>query len=185
VKLLFQLLTPAAVAALGYYSTRVLKRFEHFQWRNQRLIEKRIAIYDSIAPDLNDLLCYFTYVGCWKELAPPDVVALKRSIDKKIYLAAPIFSPRFLTVCNAFMDICYATFQDWGEDAKLRTESRRRRDTSGASWDASWDSCFSNNTSHPAQIQTAYKDVMLVFSNEIGIASTPQVVLGDHPTNVR
>ena len=93
-KLLFQLLTPAAVAALGYYSTRVLKRFEHFQWRNQRLIEKRIAIYDSIAPDLNDLLCYFTYVGCWKELAPPDVVALKRSIDKKIYLAAPIFSPR-------------------------------------------------------------------------------------------
>lgn len=113
-KLVIQLLAPVAVAALGFYVTRIVKRMEHFQWRNQRLVEKRISIYDTLAPDLNDLLCFFTYVGAWKELTPVEVLSLKRSVDKKIYLAAPMFSPMFLVASNAFMKTCYATFQGWG-----------------------------------------------------------------------
>src|SRR5436190_72718 len=89
VKLLVSVVTPLVVAVVGIYLSRVAKRFEHLQWRNQRLIEKRIVIYDDLAPHFNDLLCYFTFVGCWKELLPSDVVALKRTVDKKIYLAAP------------------------------------------------------------------------------------------------
>jgi hypothetical protein len=84
VTLIAQLLTPVAVAGLGLYFTRIAKRFEHLQWRNQRLIEKRIAIYDDLAPHFNDLLCYFTFVGCWKDLTPPEVVKLKRAVDKKV-----------------------------------------------------------------------------------------------------
>src|SRR5256885_5580381 len=94
-KLSASLLVPAALAALGIYIHRVTKQFEHLQWRSQKLVEKRLGVYDDLAPQLDDLLCYFTYVGCWRDLDPPDVVALKRVVDKKVYLAAPLFSVEF------------------------------------------------------------------------------------------
>ncbi|WP_077036777.1 hypothetical protein [Pelomonas sp. KK5] len=90
-KLVASLLIPLTLAGVGVFVHRVTRQFEHLQWRSQKLIEKRIAIYDDLAPLFNDLLCYFTYVGRWKEMSPPDVVALKRVVDKKIYMAAPLF----------------------------------------------------------------------------------------------
>ena len=49
-KLAVSVLTPAAIAILGIYIHRVTKRFEDSQWKSQKLIEKRIAIYDDLAP---------------------------------------------------------------------------------------------------------------------------------------
>lgn len=185
-KIIAQLLTPVAVAALGVYFTRVAKRFEHLQWRNQRLIEKRIAIYDDIAPDLNDILCYFTFVGCWKDLTPPDVIKLKRSVDKRIYLAAPLFSPSFYKVCMAFMSLCYATFQGWGQDAKLKSPHERRREAAGSSWQPSWENLFSSEVANPKEIRAAYQKIMQVFSDEIGIATESNLQpVGKIPGNIR
>jgi hypothetical protein len=80
-KLLAGLLTPTAITLLGIYVHRATKRFEHLQWRSQKLVERRLEIYDDLAPHFNDLLCYFTYVGAWKELDPPAVVAHKRIVE--------------------------------------------------------------------------------------------------------
>ena len=55
---------------------RMTKQFEHAQWRSQKLVEKRLAVYDDMVPAFNDLLCYFTYVGSWRDLNPPTVVSL-------------------------------------------------------------------------------------------------------------
>ncbi|HWD26172.1 MAG TPA: hypothetical protein VG387_03340 [Rhizomicrobium sp.] len=87
------LLTPVAVGFLGVYLNRVSKRFEMRQWQSQKLTEKRLAIYDELAPTFNDLLCFFTYVGSWRDINPPVVVSWKRVIDKKVNLASPLFSP--------------------------------------------------------------------------------------------
>jgi hypothetical protein len=184
-KLIVQAATPVAVAVLGVYLTRLAKRFEHAQWRNQRLIEKRISVYDDLASDLNDLLCYFTYVGCWKELNPRDVVALKRRIDKKVYLAAPLFSRSFFEKCMKFLNLCYATFQGWGEDAKLRTTFNRRKETAAANWDSKWDSLFADDVPDPSEIRTAYGELMRVFSEEMGIAASYDHPLARIPANVR
>jgi hypothetical protein len=174
-KLVLQGATPLAVAILGLYLTRLAKRFEDVQWRNQRLIEKRIEIYDDLASDLNDLLCYFTFVGCWKDLTPMDVVRLKRRIDKKIHLAAPLFSPSFFEYCMNFMNLCYAMFQGWGEDAKLRTTFDRRKQAAGSKWEPTWDACFSGDVSKPSDVLIAYRAVMQSFSSEIGILDTPSM----------
>ncbi|SFB41592.1 hypothetical protein SAMN04515620_1756 [Collimonas sp. OK607] len=102
VKLLASVLTPIALAVFGIYVHHITKRFEHVQWRSQKLVEKRLSVYEDLAPLFNDLLCYFTYVGCWRDLNPPDVVTLKRTIDKKIHIAAPLFSPQFFASSMAF-----------------------------------------------------------------------------------
>jgi hypothetical protein len=151
VKLIVQGITPILILALGLYVNRALKKFEHFQWRNQKLIEKRLQIFDDLAPHLNDLLCYFTYVGCWKDLTPLQVIQLKRTPDKKIFLAAPLFSPKFLSACANFIGLCYETYTGWGRDAKLRTKTERRQQAMG-NWESPWSDMFSNDPSDPNQI---------------------------------
>lgn len=185
-KLLVSAATPIAVSLFGLHLARVTKRLESVQWRNQRLVEKRIAVYDDLAPKLNDLLCYFTFVGGWKELAPPEIVAMKRSVDKQMYLAAPLFSEEFFEACNEFVNLCFEPFQGWGRDARLRTMMQRRKDAAGEAWKAEWDECFCANATPPEEIRRAYRRVMLVFSHEIGLggASGP-MPLGGYPTNIR
>lgn len=170
---------------LGNLLTRLAKRFENLQWQNQRLIEKRIAVYDELASDLNDLLRYFTFVGCWKELKPPEVVALKRRIDKKVYLAAPLFSQEFFANCMNFLNLCYATFQGWGIDARLRTPIQRRKQAAGQDWHADWDRYFAEDSSDPRQIRSAYQAIMRSFSAEIGISPVGfDQPVGHYPANI-
>ncbi|HEY3309678.1 MAG TPA: hypothetical protein VGJ93_14590 [Desulfuromonadaceae bacterium] len=79
VKLISSSLTPLVIAGVGVYIHRLTKRFEHLQWRNQKLVEKRLNIYDDLAPLLNENLCYFTCVGSWKEKTPSEVIASKKN----------------------------------------------------------------------------------------------------------
>jgi len=171
IELIISTITPIVVAVLGVRLHHITKSFDHRQWRNQKLIEKRLDIYDDLAPLLNDNLCYFTYIGKWKEFSPVDVILAKRVIDQKIYLAAPLFSPNFLTICLAFQDLCYETFTGTGGDARLKTDFEKRKLYSFKPWEETWEACFSRELSDEQAIQTAYQKVMDCFSDEIGINS--------------
>jgi len=168
-KLIAGLLTPTVLAILGVFLGRLNKRYEHVQWRSQKLIEKRLVIYDDIAPILNDILCYFTYVGCWRDLDPPTIVSLKRSIDKKIYIAAPLFSNEFFHACMEFQNLCFETYNSWGQDAKLRTNYLRHQQAKNGGWASEWADCFSDKASDPEEIHGAYNKIMSVFANDIGV----------------
>ncbi len=80
-KLIVEGLVPIFIIAVGLFLDNRLKKIEHKQWRNQKLIEKRLAIYDDLAPLLNDLMCYYAYIGNWKKLEPIEIVKYKRVID--------------------------------------------------------------------------------------------------------
>lgn len=179
------LLVPVTITCIGIYVHRVSKRFEHLQWRSQKLVEKRLAIYDDLAPQFNDLLCYFTYVGCWRDLDPPDIVALKRKLDKKIHLAAPLFSKEFFVRCAIFQDLCFETYTGWGMDARLRTHYQRRHESRDSNWKKDWEHCFSPNVTDPDKIVDAYKLVMDSFTKEIGVHAEYNVQnTGKVPENV-
>jgi hypothetical protein len=167
-KLISGLITPAVVAYLGVYIHRVTKRFENHQWVSQKLIEKRLDVYDDIAPLMNDLLCYFTYVGCWKELDPPDVVKLKRNLDKKVYLAAPLFPKSFFVACQRFENACFMTFGGWGQDAQLRTSTVRREAAHQKDWKVEWAKHFCTEQTDPKEIQLLYRAVMTEFASSFG-----------------
>ena len=64
-KLIVAALTPLAVL-LGIWVARATRRLEASQWVNQKLIEKRINLLEEILPRLNDLYCYFEWIGNWK-----------------------------------------------------------------------------------------------------------------------
>ena len=175
VKLAVSLLTPVALLLLGIWVTRLAEQFKAVLWANQKVIEKRISIYDEMAPLLNDLYCYFTFVGHWKELTPPEVVAIKRKLDKNIYINAPLFSADFRTAHFGFIHRCFETYVGPGLDAKLRTpistqDGDRPRAAPGG-WKDSWDSMFSDLTewSSRVEIEEAYANLMSCFASELGI----------------
>jgi hypothetical protein len=185
-KLIVGALTPIAVLFLGIYVSRASKRFEHIQWRSQKLIEKRLAVYDDLAPLLNDLLCYFTYVGSWRDMDPPAIVALKRSIDKKVYLAAPLFSAEFFRTNTVLVNLCFQTFNEWGQDARLKTHFERRKQSRLENWKREWDGCFASVASDPTAVRDAYQDVMKAFAMDIGVHSEAEVPpTGRIPNNIR
>src|ERR1022692_4663720 len=61
-------LTPLTVAGLGYFVARTSRRLEQVQWANQTVVTRRLEIFSEIAPALNKLLCFATFVGRWKEI---------------------------------------------------------------------------------------------------------------------
>ncbi|HEY8186439.1 MAG TPA: hypothetical protein VIF64_10235 [Pyrinomonadaceae bacterium] len=168
-KLAVSILTPVLVLAIGLGVNRSLKRLEHRQWASQRIIQKRLEIFDELAPSLNDLLCYFTFVGSWKELTPVEVIKMKRRIDRIVHVNAALFSRNFRSKYSNFMGSCYETYTGFGRDAKLRTTASAHKAGAGDGWDPKWDDCFSDEETDPGAVRSAYHELMNQFSVELGI----------------
>jgi hypothetical protein len=75
-------LTPLTVAGLGYFVARTGRRLEQLRWANQTVVVRRLEVFAGVAPQLNQLLCFGTFVGRWKEIQPREAIGLKRNIDE-------------------------------------------------------------------------------------------------------
>jgi hypothetical protein len=93
------------------------------------VIKQRVALWDQISGNLNDVYCYFLFVGQWKQLSPDDVIARKRSLDKTMYSYRPFFSDAFFERYLAFVAASFRTYGGFGEDAQLRTIAIRPLDS--------------------------------------------------------
>src|SRR6516164_3651514 len=78
VTLVVSALTPITVLVLGFMFTRASRRIEQVQWANQTVVTHRLEIYDKLAPGLNQLLCFATFVGGWKEIDPLKAISTRR-----------------------------------------------------------------------------------------------------------
>ncbi|HEX3360755.1 MAG TPA: hypothetical protein VHS74_07170 [Solirubrobacterales bacterium] len=172
-KLAVAALTPILVVAAGFWLNRRLKSVEQAQWSHQKVIERRIKAYDELAKSLNELLCFFCYVGGWKEWDPPDLIKLKRTLDQIAYTNAPLFDQEFVNRYRGLMDICFKTFGRWGDDAKLRTLIDRRKSQRGETWDPQWDALFvsdpENEASDPKQVEKKYVYLTEYLAAAIGV----------------
>jgi hypothetical protein len=132
-------LVPLSVAALVYVLTRS-------QSRSQELVRARLEYYKLLAPDLNHLMCYITFIGGWRDDSPEDIVALKRRLDANFYCAAPLFSASVLSAYTALMELSFSTFGSWGVDARIKSNAYRRRQSwrsvDGNGWQPQWDNYF-------------------------------------------
>lgn len=155
-----------------------LKKLEHFmkkidetQFLNMTVIEKRVQFYEKVAPGLNDLFCFYTYVGRWKEITPADVIQLKRELDKQVHVYKPLFTAKFFQKYSTLMELCFKTFVGIGEDAKLCTKTEKRHQALKDHWKPEWDKMFVEVKECPEReyIEKAYEDLMSCFAQELGL----------------
>jgi len=131
-------LTPILIVVFGIF---IASR----QSRSEQLQKVRIEYYQQLAPDLNTLMCYMTFIGTWRDFTPVEIVLLKRRLDANFYCALPLFSKEVGGAYNALMDLSFKPFGLWGSDAMIRSNSYRRRTSwrrVDVSWDSSWDEMF-------------------------------------------
>ncbi len=118
--------TPVTVAALGVFFARASRRSEQIQWGNQTVITRRLDIFGRLAPGLNQLLCFATFVGGWKDIDPPKVITLKRDLDQTMYANKVLFSDELFAAYHRFMTVLFDMFGTTGADAKVRAPIRSR-----------------------------------------------------------
>jgi hypothetical protein len=183
VKIAVSFLTPLLIAVLAYWFNQRIKKWEKVQWTNQKIVEKRIELYDEMVPKLNDLFCFYCFIGNWKDITPEKVIALKRELDKKMYVYAPLFSKELLEKYNEFIEECFETFSGWGRDASIKSLFKRRKEFC-KTWDDKWDTIFSQNyiTSRKTddnkvendlrQIKSKYLSLLVEFKNSLEIYKT-------------
>lgn len=128
---------PVIVVALGIYLGRG-------QSRNEELIRVRLEYYRQLAPGLNRLMCYLTFIGTWRDDSPSDIIKLKRSLDSIFFPAAPLFSPEVERAYKAFIESAFSTFGRWGHDARINSSAYRRRQSwqGDVPWLQNWDELF-------------------------------------------
>jgi hypothetical protein len=150
--------TPVTVAVLGVIFARASRKIEQVQWANQTVVTRRLDIFDKLAPGLNQLLCFATFVGTWKDTDPRKAIAIKRDLDQIMYANKVLFSDELFAAYHRFMTVLFDMFGTTGADAKVRApiESKwgSRRDLDW--WDDTMAGRFTAEAVGLDDIQQAY-----------------------------
>ncbi len=177
-KLIVALLGPLTIAATAaitaIFVNRRLKNIEHIQWKNRRIVDKRIEIYEGIAPLLNDIYCYLAWVGVWQMRKPTDIIDAKRQLDRRMHINRYILDDAVFAAYDAFMGLAFKTFNAPGEDAKIRTTLTDplgdRRNGRFFAWDPAWETMFAPDKAAPKdEVKAAYQELLLRFKQSIGL----------------
>ena len=112
--------TPITVVVLGVIFARASGKIEQVQWANQTLVTRRLQIFDTLAPGLNQLLCFATFVGVWKEIHPRKAITIKRDLDQIMYANKVLFSDELFTAYQEFMTSLFLMFATTDADALVR-----------------------------------------------------------------
>jgi hypothetical protein len=172
--------TPVTVAVLGVIFARASRRSERVQWGNQTVITHRLGIFDKLAPGLNQLLCFATFVGTWKEIDPLKAIAIKRELDQTMYANKVLFSDKLFAAYHEFMSTLFAMFAATDADALLRAEithhlgDRRKLPW----WDDNMTRLFSTaDTVETGKVQTAYDRLMEQFRADLNVTGQARPLL--------
>ena len=169
VKLIVAILTPIIIAIIAFRFNRILKRIEKQQWTNQKIIEKRLEIFDLIVPELNDLFCFYCYIGNWKELTPVNIIDKKRQLDKTVNIYSSLFSNGLTKKYDDFIGLCFETFTGWGQDAKIKSLYENRK-SYGRSWEDGWEKLFNKNDETDVKlIREKYYDLLDFLKSDLEI----------------
>ena len=67
IELLATILTPIIILMLGMWAKGTATNHEKRTSLNNRIIEKRVTIYEAVGQDLNDIYIFLRQVGHWDE----------------------------------------------------------------------------------------------------------------------
>ena len=166
--------TPLTVACVGYFLNQRLKSIDDAQWQNRKITEKRIALFDAIAPDLNKVFCFCTFLGYWKDISPKEMLEAKRELDKTININRHLLSVNFYDSYEEFIHLAFRTFTGWGQDARIRAAIASgmadRKKHANYEWCSEFASMFDEETIPPAdEFQASYNSVMGALRDCIGL----------------
>jgi hypothetical protein len=166
-KLAVAALTPIMTGIVGIFVVRLGNRMEGIQQLHQELLKKRLSLFEEIAPNLNDIYCFYQAVGHWTELSPDDVIKRKRTIDRAIQVNRFLFRPEFWDAYKAFEHAHFEMYTGPGQPAKLRLDMDRIKQLAGSLFKADWLPMVSAKAGSHEEQRADYQKLMDILGNEI------------------
>ena len=170
--MILALVTPVLVGILAFRFGRSMKRLSKMQWSNEKIVEKRIEIFDKMVPRLNDLYCFFCYIGNWNELSPLAVLRIKKELDKDMNIFASLFSEALIQKYAAFKKLCFVSKSGWEQDEKIKSYFELRQQNN-MDWKDGWIQYFdTNNVVEAVRIKERYEELIESFKEDLIVFHT-------------
>ena len=182
ITLIVAALTPLTTLVGLFLVARSGRRQEQLQWSNQTVVTHRVEIFLKMAPGLNQLLCFATFVGNWKEIDPRKAVAVKRDLDQTMYAYRALFSDELFAAYHRFMAALFFVFgTNMGADAQIRApiESKWGSRRVLPWWTDAMSALFSTDSAGPDDIQAAYGELYQEFRREMSVTLLNRSLLSD------
>jgi hypothetical protein len=160
-KLAVSAFIPVAVVFLGL-------RLDASRTINQELVKKRLAIYDSVAPRINDIFVFYQGIGHWAELNPSKVIENKRVIDKIVYVNQFLFSKATFRAYKDFERQHFELYSEANRPAALRIDLGYLRPQLGEGFKPEWnESVEKRHLGDRVEQNRAYQSLMKALADEI------------------
>ncbi len=166
IKLIISIATPVIILLLGVWAKNIAIDYEKRASLNDRIIKKRVEIYEKIGKELNDIFVFLVQVGDWKDYSPYQILDKKRNLDKIMYVNRPYWSDSAFLSYTSFMDSAFEMHTGIGEDAKIKTVTYQFETLE--SWEEDWKNWFSSTPTEMDIIREKYSLLMTHLSNEFG-----------------
>jgi hypothetical protein len=163
--------TPLLTAVLAAGGAWLAVSLDRRKAINEELIKKRLAVYDEMAPRLNDILCFFFCIGRFQSLPPAEIIKHKRALDLSINLYAPLFSPALRTAYDAMLKYCFVIYAGGtGKPALIAANIETLR----KEWDGAWQPAWTpgivpvEQAVDPDEVRRRYDALMAQLAREVG-----------------
>jgi len=168
--ILIAALAPIIIVILILRFKRANKALEAKHQEDQRIFEKRIEIYERMAPKLHDLYCFFCYNGNWKEITPMDAGRLKKELDKDMSTNAPLFSEDVSKKYSGFVQLCFVAHSGWEDEEKIKSLYELRQEHN-VNWNDDWIQYFdTNNVVDAIRMKERYDELLESFKKDLSPA---------------
>ena len=160
-------LTPLVTGLVGVFIVRLGHRMEGAKQLHQELLKKRLDVYEEVAPQLNDIYCFFQAIGHWAELRPDDIIKRKRSVDRILQVHRFLFGPPMWTAYQTFELSHFDLYSRVGEAALMRLDMPYIRERLGDHFNTDWLPSVSSKVGDQAEQARNYKKLMDLLGEEV------------------
>jgi hypothetical protein len=130
---------------------------------SEKILEKRIAVYDIIAVKLYHIMCFFLYTGNWVEISPVEILRLKRELDRDTNIYGPLFDEELVGKFQEFHQQCFISASGWEQDVKIKSLYDLRV-KHNMDWEEDWAHYFdTNNVVEAIQLKEKYDKLIDSF----------------------
>lgn len=157
---------PVALVVLGMIAKKIATNHEKRLSLHEKIIEKRVGVYEVIGKDLNDIFTYTVRVGNWKDFTPVEILDKKRKIDKEMYVSRPYWSDEAFSSYILLTTYLFEVYTGTGQNAKIRGETEKFK--SLPNWIKNWEGYFSSDVFDSKEAWKRYRNLMSKLGGEFG-----------------
>jgi hypothetical protein len=166
-QLTIQALTPIMTATIALVILILGTRLERSKQLHRSLLDKRMSLFEEIAPGLNDVYCFYQTVGHWSDLNPDEIIKRKRTIDRAVNVNRHLFRKHFWEVYKEFENAHFEMFSSVGQPARLRLDTNYMRERIGPHFKKEWEQCVSSAPGDRKEQIRSYDILMDVLGSEV------------------